>query len=383
MIKLSIKLFLLTLALVAAGVLWQRSQLTVLALARIDPLPETRALIAAGRWAEAADYLEFFMDYDYVSADPAAQALRQDIEQQRSDWKYRADKLREGLLFGTSDETIGQAAGVVTDFFVIGDLRDLVRQGANLARGEEVDEVLVALATIGVVASAAQYASLAGTAATGGAAAPVAAGTTAAKNSLSVLKIARKLGQLPPWLGKTLVATAKTVKETKSLAPVADLLGDVHTLTKTPGSLRLLGQTRDAAALKRMAHFANTFGARGATLYRLGGEVAVDLAQRAGTLGRDTIRLAATFGQDGLRALDRLGALKFVKYSARVSKVAYKGDAVRLLARWLLSVPQWLLATLVALGAAVWWPWRWMLRSAGRTRRQPKNSPSRGDEAAA
>ncbi|NEX23477.1 hypothetical protein G3480_24845 [Thiorhodococcus mannitoliphagus] len=41
----------------------------------------------------------------------------------------------------------------------IGDLRDLTKQGLHWARGEETDEVIAALATIGVVASAAQLAS--------------------------------------------------------------------------------------------------------------------------------------------------------------------------------------------------------------------------------
>lgn len=362
MIKWFLKLFLLTLALVAAGTLWQQSQLAVLVLARIDPLPETQRLIAAERWADAADYLGFFMDYDYVAANPAAQALWREIQQKRADWEYQAAKLREGLLSGTSDETIGQAAGVLTDFFVIGDLRDLAKQGVKWAKGEDVDEVMVALATIGVVASAAQVASMAGTGATAGAAAPAAAGATTVKSSISALKVARKLGQLPPWLGKALVAAAKTVKETKSIAPVADLLGDVHTLTKAPGGLRLLSHTQDAAALKRMARFADTFGAHSATLYRLGGDFVVTLAQRADALGRDTIRFAATFGQDGLRLLDRFGALKFVKYSARASKMAYKGDIVRLLARALLSVPQWVLIVFIVGGVAAWLPWQRLLR---------------------
>lgn len=44
MFKLIVKLGLLTLAALAAGVLWQKTKLTALALSRIDPVPETRAL---------------------------------------------------------------------------------------------------------------------------------------------------------------------------------------------------------------------------------------------------------------------------------------------------------------------------------------------------
>lgn len=356
MIKLSIKLGILLLAAVAAAVLLQQSQLAVLALSRMDPLPDVRAMVAEERYAEAADYLGFFMDYEYVNQNSEAQALHQEIAKRRGKFDYQAGKLAEGLIAGTSDETIGQVAGVMSDFLVIGDLRDLAVQGGNLAQGEETDKVMVALASLGVIATGAQIASGVGTVATGGAAAPTVAATTAAKSGLVVLKTARKLGKLPPWLGKTIIKAGKTARETKSLGAVTDLLGDVNMLAKTRGGFTLLSRTRDAVSLKRMATFAEIFSFNSATLYRIGGDLVVNTAQHAGTLGKDTIQLAATFGRGGLRVLDKVGAIKFVKYSARASKMAIKGDIFHLIARLLLRVPNWVLYALVALGAAVWLP---------------------------
>ncbi len=348
----------LFIALVAVGVLWQRAQLSVLALSRIDPVPEARQLVEQEHYAEAADYLGFFMDFAYVQADPAAQALQQEIKAVRGSLRYQAGKLGEGLLAGTSDEALGQAAGVATDFLVIGDLRDLGKQGANWVQGKETDEVIAALATIGVAASAAQILSGAATVGTAGAAAPTVAAATAVKGGATILKAARKLGKLPPWLGTTLLKSAKTVKETRSLDSVTALFGDVSTLAKTRGGMTLLGQTEDAASLKRMAVFAKTFGEHSATLYRIGGDVALKTARRAGEMGQDTIKLAATFGQQGLRTLDRVGAVTFVKYSARASKIAIKGDLIRLIARWLMQLPTWALYALAGLGVAIWLPWR-------------------------
>ena len=146
--KLSFKLTLLVLAAISAGMLWQQTQLAALALTRIDPLPDTRAMLAEERYAEAWDYLSFFMDYDYVNQNPEARSLHQEISNKRSSWKYQLSKLSEGLLSGTSDETIGQAASFASDIFVIGDIRDLAVQGVNLAQGEEVDKTLVALASL-------------------------------------------------------------------------------------------------------------------------------------------------------------------------------------------------------------------------------------------
>ncbi|MEA3643624.1 MAG: hypothetical protein VBE63_27390 [Lamprobacter sp.] len=131
MVKLSFKLALLVVAAVSAGVLWQQTQLAALALTRIDPLPETRAMLAEEHYAEAWDYLNFFMDYDYVNQNPEARSLHQEISSKRGSWQYQLNKLGEGLLSGTSDETIGQTASFVSDIFVIGDIRDLAVQGVN------------------------------------------------------------------------------------------------------------------------------------------------------------------------------------------------------------------------------------------------------------
>lgn len=309
------------------------------------------------------------MNYEYVNQNPEVRALYREISDKRGSWKYQASKLAEGLLAGTSDETIGKVTGVATDFLVIGDLRDLAQQGYNLAKGEETDAVIAALATIGVIASGAQIVSVAGTAATAGAAAPAAIGTTAAKNGLVVLKVARKLGKLPSWLGKAIVDSVKIINKTKSLDTLSDILGNVNTLSKTRGGLNLLSKANDAASLKRMAIFAESFGPNSATLYRIGEDLVVNIAQEAGKIGKDTIQLAATFGQSGLRILDKVGAIKFVKYSARASKMAYKGDIFNLLARALLMVPTWALYMIVILGGVIWMPWRGLFRLSKRLRK--------------
>ncbi|MBY7831781.1 hypothetical protein KW463_02830 [Vibrio fluvialis] len=348
MFKRLFKFTLLVLALISAGVLWQQAQLSVLALGRIDPLPETRQMLAEQRYADAASYLGFFMDYDYVRDNPKAQALYADITRIRSDWRYQFDKLSEGLLTGTSDEAIGQAVAVTTDFLVIGDIRDLTLQGMNHLQGEEVDETLVALSALGLVATAAQIASGIGTVETAGVAAPTLVATTATKNGIVALKTAKRLGKLPPWLGKTLVREAKIAQQSKSLSALTEMLSDVTTLANTRGGFRLLSRTTNSAELSRMAEFAKAFGSQSATLYHLGGDVVV-MTPRAAQLGKESIKLAATFGQGGLRLLDNLGALKFTKLAARGAKIAYKGDAIALLAKWLLY-------TVMGMAAVVWLP---------------------------
>ena len=355
---LPVKLLLLIFATTAICVLWQREQLAALALVRIDPVPETRTLVAEERYAAAADYLGFFMDYDYVQQDPAAQTLYSQIEAVRADPAYQTDKFAEGLIQGTSDEVIGQAAGVTSDFFVIGDLRDLLHQGRQWAKDEEVDEVITALAAIGLAASAAQAASAVTTVGTVGVAAPSVAAATAVKGGVSLLKLARKANKLPPWLVQASREAAEQVTRGKTLDGVQDLFVDLYRLARHKGGVALLGTTTDALSLKRLARATDTFGDQTVTLYRLGGDAFLATAQQAAKLGAATIKLAATYGQEGLRLLDRIGTLKFVKYTARGGKLFYKGDVLRLLARLLAELPTWVLYLLVTAGALVWMPWR-------------------------
>ncbi len=360
--KLPIKIGLLILAAIAAGVLWQQEQLAALALVHVNPLPETRALVAEQRYAEAGDYLDFFMDYEYVNQDPEAVALRAEIQAVRESVGYQAQKIADGLWTGTSDEVVGQAAGVITDFFVIGDLRDLAQQGSHWYQDEEVDEVLTALATLGVAASTAQALSTVATVGTGGAAAPTVAGSTAAKGGVVLLKAARKAGKLPAWLVKSIRESAETLMKTRKFEGVSDLLTDVYSVAKVRGGINLLDKTADVASLKRLAKVADTFGDQTATLYRVGGQVFLDTAQQANRLGVATIKTAATYGQEGLRLLDKIGAINFVKYTARGSKMLYKGDILDLLARMLAALPAWVLYLLMGLGAVVWVPWQLLRR---------------------
>ncbi|PAT43187.1 hypothetical protein [Vandammella animalimorsus] len=353
---LLLRLLCLALALAAALAWWQRGQLALLATARIDPLPQVQQLMAEQRWADAAQYLDFFMAYDYVRAQPQAQQLQQQIAQQRSSWLYQLGKLGEGVWQGHSDEDIGQIAGIASDFLVIGDLRDLGIQGWRMAHDEATDPVLIALSTLGVAASAAQVGSALASGATAGATAPITAGATSAKASIATLKTLRRLGRLPDWLGQSAIASARQFKRQRSLhslQPMQAILQDVHTLAGIPGGPRLLALSEDAAALARSARFAKVQGPHTAALLQLSQGQAGALAQHMRLTerhGASALRLAATYGQRGLQVLERSGAARFAKFHARAAKVAYKGDAMRLLLRWLVDLPAWALAACIALG---------------------------------
>ncbi|EGV16447.1 hypothetical protein [Thiocapsa marina] len=355
--------FTLLLSMLVVLVIWQHSQLALLALTRIDPVPETKALMMDGRFAEAAEYLEFFLNYEYVLSDPTALALNEEIATTRASLAYQAEKVTEGLLEGTSDESLGQISGVVSDLLVIGDIRDLVLQGGHWVWGDSVDQVIVALSTIGLFATAGQVASTVATVGTAGAAAPSVVVSSMIKSSVTMLKQACRVGHLPAWLSESLISGAKTVRKTGSIDSVAEILENVRRLATVRGGLSLLSGTRNAESLFRLAQAGETFGGATRTLFRLGGETFLVSARRAPSAqSAETVRLAATYGPNGLRLLDRVGPARFVKYSARGTKIAYKGEVVQKVARLLVHLPHSVLYGMLILAVTLWLPWRRMLR---------------------
>lgn len=353
-------------AFIAVVAIYKQTEMDAMALSRIDPVPHAQELVAEKRFAEAEDYLGYFMEFDYVKDNPQAVELYAQIESTRSSWSYNLKKIGEGLIKGKSDETIGNVTGAVSDFLVIGDIRDLSIEGVKYVKGEEVDEVLVALSTIGVVATGTQVASAAGTAVTGGAAAPTVSASTTAKTSIVMLKTARKLGKLPKWLLKGIKEAAVAVKESKSIAKLTDLFDDVYKLAKTKGGLEILSKTTDAASLKRMANFADRFKDRSLMMIKLGGEKVF----QAGKITQNdyAIKVATTYGEKGIALLNKVGASKFMqslpKYKG-LAKVGWKHRASLALPNLFSKLfPTWVLYVLAIFGVAVWLPLkRWTIAS--------------------
>ena len=87
---------------------------------------------------------------------------------------------------------------------------------------------------------------------------------------------------------------------------------------------------------------ARAHGARAAVLQDITGAPLAESLALTERMGPAAVQRAATYGRQGLRALNEMGAARFAKYSARAAKVAYKGQALRLAARWLATLPAWL-----------------------------------------
>lgn len=336
--------------------LWSyRWHLELLTLTPIDPLALTRGLMANDNYAEAADQVQYFLDsVEDHEQRQALTALAAEIDSHRSSLSYQTQKIQDGLLTGSSDEVSGQLTGIVTSLLVIGDIRDLTLQGLHWVRDEPTDEVIIALATIGLVASAAQVVSV--------------SSSSPVKTGIALIKQAHQLGALPRWLQDYLLPMAHRVLATRSLAPVMPIMQLMQTLLDQAGwrqALNLLGKTQDPGSLNRLVTLARHLGPATEPLVRLGGDAALAFAPQVEKWGIANLKLASRCGPEGIRNLAQLGPVRFIKYGARFAKWGYSYPWLATLAKYLLQVPSivWAVGAIVGVLLGLPWPWRRLLLS--------------------
>ena len=272
-------------------------------LVRIDPLPQTKQFIQQEKFAEAYNYLSYFMDYDYVNQDPEAIQIYKEIQDTRDQWSYKLKKINYGFWYGESDEPEGAAGAMVSDFLVIGDIRDLGHEGQNYIDEKDVDEVTIALSALGIAATASAFF-------TDGA-------TETAKPVISTLKMMSKAHKIPKWLGKSLIESAKVAKGTKNIDNVFGLFSEIKELYKTAGArstFDLIGKSKDLDDFRSLAKFGKTFGTRTSTLIKIAGDDIITVYERLGNIPPKTFLEAASFGRDGVTALKKHGVEKFQKF---------------------------------------------------------------------
>jgi hypothetical protein len=154
---------------------------------------EIRAALAADDAELAASFVELARDRN-VPVDPALIGQVEAANTTSANAARAAGSFARGLIIGEPEDLVGLAGTAVGDLFVIGDIRDVAREGTRFAMGEPVDELVLGLAGVGLAVTAGTYASL-------GAGAP-------GRIGLSVIKAARKTGRLSAgmaqWVGRSM-----------------------------------------------------------------------------------------------------------------------------------------------------------------------------------
>jgi hypothetical protein len=266
------------------------------------------------------------MNYEYVKNNPKLVELFELIKQKRESNTYKSQKIYEGVMYGKSDETIGQVSAGISDFFLFGDLRDLAIEGYHHYKGEEVDEVLVGLSSIGVIATGATMFSA-------GSSAPI-------KGGVTTLKFIRKSGKMPKWLEKFIIKSAKEVKSTRNIKPVKSFFEDIYTATKATGfntTMKLLNKAPNKKAFHNSLGFAKAFKKdSGAVLKILGDDATIYYRLLKDKSSKKTFLKASTYGKAGIKRLAKMGEkgfLKSLKAPVKISRLAkiFNKNAVNML----------------------------------------------------
>src|SRR6185436_2197367 len=150
------------------------------------------AALAANDSDLAASFVELARDRGIVVSEELSKRVSDAVAESNSTSDF-ARRFATGLVTGNADDVASLSGTVAGDLFVFGDIRDVVREGKHLATGEDVDRLVLGLATVGLAVTAATYVSVGGVG-------PVRAG-------LSMVKGARKVGRLgeglTQWAGRS------------------------------------------------------------------------------------------------------------------------------------------------------------------------------------
>lgn len=318
MVKLFYKLSLLCLILLSATVLYQKHTYAYHTLVQVDPLPHTKILISEEKYADANEYLSYFIQFDYVQQIPEAHILLDQIKVKRESISYQSNKIAEGISTGTSDELSGQISAIGSDFFLIGDLRDLAIEGDHYYHDEEVDRVLVSLSTIGLAASISTLFTF--------------GGGSVAKGAVSSLKMGHKSRLIPPWLNSHLIKEAKTIKKMKSLSSIKPLFKNLDTIRQEVGldhTLKLLSRTSNMKELQGISTLSKRYGKESTTLLDLSNKKLLTRANTFKLYDKSTVKAASTYGENGFTHLLTGGGKHFIKTTKQMksyAKVGYKGE---------------------------------------------------------
>ena len=180
-----------------------------------------------------------------------------------------------------------------------GDVAALGRAGASYLRTGEVDEIEIALATLGLGATAA-------TIATAGTSATIKIGAT-------VLRVARKMGALSPGMTAAIVRSSRSADAAEEFSLLLSDFGRLREATSTAEALSLLRLADDPADLARLAR----------------------VSEAAGKDTRKTFEVLGTVRT--FRLLDRVSELALAAIGLLVLVASQIGTLAGILLRWVLQ----------------------------------------------
>jgi len=269
------------------------------------------AALAADDSDLAASFVELAREKNFAVSDELSKRVSDAVTEAGSASHF-AKRFATGLVTGNADDVASLSGTVAGDLFVFGDIRDVVREGKNLATGEDADRLVLGLAAVGLAVTAATYVSVGGVG-------PVRAG-------LSMVKDARKVGRLGEGLTQWAGRSAREVVDTPLLQQ-AVVKGSVLRPGETVSAIKAAFRVEKAGALVRLAKDVGRVG------------------EKAGTRGAlDTLRIA-----QGPKDVARAARLAESKGGQTRAILKVLGRGALLLAAGAFNLTMWVFGALLTL----------------------------------
>ena len=316
-----------------------------------DPENYCQTLFTEKNYRDLADYVAFYASVPGLTSTPAMEKLAEEAQAIRSDPSYIAKETAAGFFLGESHEDYGRAAQAASEFFLVGDIRDIYTAGTKLAGNQSLTEPESFTAALSAVSLAVAAASI-GPQATAGA---------AAKGGIAVLKVANRARKLSAGFIRELSAAAKPAVLKTLAGPLAEIADFARKYGIAP-ALEVLARTPRLEDAPRAIRSALSLGEDMPGLLKFGGP---DVFAAVNRCGKTTVKKAAVYGDGAVRLLDKVPAARLMKDAAHYTKITTKAAWKTL--ELILSVAFWLFSALTGI--------LWITKAAFRLiRRRPEKA---------
>jgi hypothetical protein len=282
-----------------------------------DYVADIEALRQQDRLDEALALSRFVCDQPTYPQQSQACDMAQQLDAQMHSLWYRMRSIGHGALTGAATNGWALAGATTADFFVVGDVRDLLIQGWRLSQGQEVDKLLLSLSAVGVL--------------------------TATMPEIDWIpsfgKIAARLGALSDKFADELLRLSRRAVESRALTPLRELFGALRRTVSHLGPARTLGilpVVDDAEELATISHLASrqpwhTYG-----LLKTGGRSALAALATTGPEATADLLQAARKGSAGLQLFRRFGRRLFASHLlVGAGKALHRGRLPQAMSLWL------------------------------------------------
>lgn len=264
--------------------------------------------LAAGDAELATSFVELAQERG-IAVDPALAARVDAANGTAAQTAHAAVSFTYGLVTGAPDDLAGLAGTAAGDLFVFGDIRDAIREGVHMVRGEPTDELILGLACAGIAITAGTYATV-------GTGLP-------ARVGLSLVKAARRTGRLSASMAEWMTRSVREVIDTKALGAALSKVS----FTAPATAITL---ARDAVKAERAERIVALVGDVGRVQSKAGTRAALEglkLAEEPQDVAR-LARLAAAKGSKTRAILKLAGRAAFALTVAAMDLVSWLFAAI-------------------------------------------------------